>query len=67
MSNQRIRGLAKCGADGKPLPHVSIFSLMDLSDAPRDPKTGEIIMTVGSATDNSFYIDDLIGPDESKP
>ena len=66
MSNQRIRGLAKCGADGKPLPPVSIFSVMDLSDAPRDPVTGEIIITVGPATDNGFYVDDLIGPDETK-
>ena len=66
MSNQRIRGLAKCGADGKPLPPVSIFSVMDLSDAPRDPVTGEIIITmsVRKATDNSFYIDDLLGPDK---
>ena len=67
MSNDRIRGLSKCGPDGRPLPPVSIFSVMDLSDAPRDPVTGEIIITmsVRPATDNSFSVDDLIGPDES--
>ena len=48
-ASARIRGLRKTVKNGVPLPEVSIFSLMDLSNAPRDPETGEIIIKEGKA------------------